>query len=366
MVVHVPNLMGSRLIRHSCRRLVGILAMLFLLLSGTMILEEVLASSVPGTKDLRTHNSKVEIGALQFSAMLTDAPEGLPVLPDLSQPRRVGIPGTASVRLALPVSWSGVFIPPGWHRVELESFTDKDPVLVFVPYGGGEGIKVPAVRGVLDRPARELRFSIAAITGEKNAPPEEAILQLDLRWGILQMTSEGRPVSSFLLEQGRWKLETHSFPIETRLSDRQYLGTFEDPRVSPQVKRCLFIKTSSGKRQLVLMDPSRDRRAAKRQESWDILQKQRRKLRRMTDQEESQERTQLVREIEKSEQMVVALDRVLENLERESLDSPAPLLGSVGPGKSGLSCGLEIGEEGAILEVVCKEGRFRYLISDSL
>ena len=315
------------------------------------------------------HVSEARIGSLKFQALLNEPPAGLPALPDLSYPRTVPIPGTASLDQVLPVLWNGVLIPPGLHRVEIESFSDREPQLRVIPYGGGSGIRIPAVRAVLDRPAASLRWTLASIVDGKIRDPEEALLQLDLRWGILQLTCEGTPLSPRLVEQGRWKLETHPFPAGTEVGDRQYLGIFEDPRLSPRRWRCLLEKTPKNQMRLVFVDPSRDRRAANHQRWLDRLRSLRRQLRQLEGESGKaieEQRGTLDKEISRAQTMVGALDEALRNLDDESRQKTLEPYGQVGPGRSGLEVDLKIGEQGAFLHVICKEGRFRFLVSDSL
>jgi len=63
---------------------------------------------------------------------------------------------------------------------------------------------------------------------------------------------------------------------------------------------------------------------------------------------------------------VTALDEALQNLDDESRQKSLKPYGSIGPGRSGLEVDLKISEEGAFLHVVCKEGRFRFLVSETL
>ena len=193
------------------------------------------------SQELRTRVSEARIGSLKFQAILNQAPSGMPALPDLSYPRQVPIPGTASIDQDLPVLWNGVLIPPGFHRVEIESFHDKEPQLVVIPYGGGTGIRIPAVRGILDRPSGSLRWAVSSINSEGSKNPEDSILQLDLRWGILQLTCEGTPLPTIAQKEGRWTLETHQFPPSSALGEQQFVGVFEDPRMSPRRWRCLLV-----------------------------------------------------------------------------------------------------------------------------
>ena len=313
--------------------------------------------------------SEARIGSLKFQALLNDAPEGLPALPDLSYPRTVAIPGTASLDQVLPVLWNGVLIPPGLHRVEIESFRDREPQLRVIPYGGGNGVRIPAVRSILDRPASSLRWTLSSIVDGKSKKPEDALLQLDLRWGILQLTCEGRPLSTEVIQQGRWKLETHPFPSGTEVGDRQFLGIFEDPRLSPRRWRCLLEKSSNKKLQLVFVDPSRDRRAASHQQWFDRLRGLRRQLKELDAESGNgveDQRKVLTKEISRAQTMVGALDEALRNLDDEARKRTLEPYGQVGPGRSGLEVDLKIGEQGAFLHVLCKEGRFRFLVSDSL
>ena len=313
--------------------------------------------------------SEARIGSLKFKAILGDSLNGLPALPDLSYPRTVRIPGTASIEQVLPVLWNGVLIPPGLHRVEIKSFSDREPQLVVIPYGGGAGIHIPATRGILDRPAGSIRWTISSVTTEGSKDLKDARLQLDLRWGILQLACEGIPLPAKVIKAGRWSLETHDFPASTGSSDRRYLGSFEDPRLSPNRWRCLLDRKADGSYQLVLLDPSRDRRAASHQEWWDRLRKSKSRLRQLQGESTSEaeaKRKQLQKEIDRAQKMVTALDEALQNLDDESRQKSLKPYGSIGPGRSGLEVDLKISEEGAFLHVVCKEGRFRFLVSETL
>ena len=313
--------------------------------------------------------SEARIGSLKFQALLNEAPQGMPALPDLSYPRTVAIPGTASIDQVLPVLWNGVLIPPGLHRVEIESFRDREPHLRVIPYGGGSALRIPAVRAILDRPATSLRWALSSIVPEESRDPEDALLQMDLRWGILQLTCEGRPLSSKEISQGRWTLETHRFPPGSEVADRQYLGIFEDPRLSPRRWRCLLEKSDDDRMQLVFVDPSRDRRAASHQQWFDRLRSLRRQLRQLegeTGKETEAKLASLNKEIARAQTMVGALDEALRQLDDDSRQRTLEPYGQIGPGRSGLEVDLKIGEQGAFLHVLCKEGRFRFLISDSL
>jgi len=312
-------------------------------------------------QDSQAQISEARIGNLKFKAIIGDAPDGLPALPDLSYPRTVRIPGTASIEQVLPVLWNGVLIPPGLHRVEIESFSDREPQLVVFPYGGGGGIRIPAVRGILDRPAGSIRWTISSVVSGDSKNPEVSRLQLDLRWGILQLACEGIPLPTKVIKAGRWSLETHDFPPGTAMEQRQYLGSFEDPRLTPSRWRCLLDKKKDGSIQLVLLDPSRDRRAASHQEWWDRVRKQKRLLRQLEGEsgdEVEARRAHLLKEIDRAEKMVIALDEALQNLDEESLKRSLTPYGTVSPGRSGLEVDLKITEQGALLHVLCKEGNF--------
>lgn len=352
-----------------CQRGKGTMPICRFLISQLLWVLMLLAPEQVSAQDLQSQVSEARLGSLKFRAILNLEPSGMPALPDLSYPRKVPIPGTASIEQDLPVLWNGVLIPPGYHRVEIESFRDREPQLVVLPFGGGKGIRIPAVRGILDRPSGALRWSVSSTVPEGSKNPADGILQLDLRWGILQLTCEGVPLSTVSQKEGRWTLETHPFPPSSTLGEQQFLGIFEDPRMAPRRWRCLLEKRGNGKVQLVLMDPARDRRVASHLKWLNRLRDLQRQLRFLEGDstEESQKmRDSLSKEVSRAQTMVSALDVALQNLDDASRQRSLNPYGQVGPGRSGLEVNLKIDEPGAFLHVLCKEGHYRFLVSDTL
>ena len=77
-------------------------------------------------------------------------------------------------------------------------------------------------------------------------------------------------------------------------------------------------------------------------------------------------RDSLSKEVSRAQTMVSALDVALQNLDDASRQRSLNPYGQVGPGRSGLEVNLKIDEPGAFLHVLCKEGHYRFLVSDTL
>ncbi len=303
--------------------------------------------------------SKARIGAIEFSVQLPDPPAVVPALPDLTRFGIVEIPGDCILTTALPTLWSGVLLAPGKHKLSLEIGANHQVRFLVRSLGGGPEIRIPVVRGILDRPGETMVATLAVV--------EDAAMQrlfLRLQWGILDLSCSGEPVTSVVKELDGWKLQTFQFPSLTSLPNHCVLGTIEDLEGDTPVVRAVLV-TGSGKQPVLrLEDPSRERTAAAHAELTRSIQRSQKRIRRIDGGGEQQqgEREDLQRRLDRALQQRVALENKLNDFdggEGTRLLTPA---GPTGPGQPGLQVTIESVPTGMMLKVSTSIGSYRFLL----
>ncbi|MEE2856560.1 MAG: hypothetical protein VX949_04115 [Planctomycetota bacterium] len=329
------------------------------LLAAVLVMPGVIAAAQQGQGIPAARISKARIGAIEFSVQLPDAPAVVPALPDLTRFGIVEIPGDCILTAPLPTLWSGVLLPPGKHQLSLEIGANHQVRFLVRSLGGGPALRIPLVRGVLDRPGEAMVATLAVV--EDAASPR---LYLRLQWGILDLSCNGAPVTSVVKELDGWKLQTFQFPSLTALPSHCVLGTIEDLAGDSPVARAVLV-TGSGKQPVLrLEDPSRERTAAAQAELTRSIQRSQKRIRRIDGGGEQQqgEREELQRRLDRAIQQRIALEQKLNDFdsgEGTRLLTPA---GPTGPGQPGLQVTIESAPSGMMLKVSTSIGSYRFLL----
>ena len=303
--------------------------------------------------------SKARIGAIEFSVQLPDPPAVVPALPDLTRIGIVEIPGGCILNSPLPTLWSGMLLPPGKHQLSLDIGANREVRFLVRSLGGGPELRMPVVRGILDRPEEAMVATLAVVEGT-----ELPGLFLRLQWGILDLSCRGVPVTAVVQELDHWKLQTFKFPSLTALPGHCVLGTIEDLEGDTPVVRAVLM-TGSGKQPVLrLEDPSRERTAAAKAELTRSIHRSQKRMRRIDGgaEQEPGEREELQRRLDRALQQRVALEQKLNHLDRGEgvrLLTPA---GPVGAGRPGLQVTIESEPSGMVLKVTTSGGSYRFLL----
>lgn len=306
--------------------------------------------------------SKARIGAIEFSIQLPDPPAVVPALPDLTRIGIVEIPGGCILNSPLPTLWSGMLLAPGKHQLSLDIGANREVRFLVRSLGGGPELRMPVVRGILDRPEEAMVATLAVVEGA-----ELPGLFLRLQWGILDLSCRGVPVTAVVQELDHWKLQTFKFPSLTSLPGHCVLGTIEDLEGDTPVVRAVLV-TASGKQPVLrLEDPSRERTAAAKAELTRSIQRSQKRMRRIDGgaEQEPGEREELQRRLDRALQQRVALEQKLNHLDRGEgvrLLTPA---GPVGAGRPGLQVTIESEPSGMVLKVTTSGGSYRFLLEDT-
>ncbi|MGE4619436.1 MAG: hypothetical protein AAEJ04_06455 [Planctomycetota bacterium] len=309
--------------------------------------------------DPSTQVSRTQIGGVKFSLKLPDAPRVVPALPDLSRNGVYEIPGGLLLEAPLPVLWAGTLVPPGKHSLSIEVSVGSVVHLLVQPFGGGPAVRVPLVRGILDRPAERIHATLSSVELD-----QESRLLLHLQWGPLILSCVGEKISLQRQELGDWVLDTYSFSDQFFLPAHCVIGSLENRVGDEPLQRLVFISGKSDAPQLRLEDPARERIAAARAELLGSLRRSQSRLRRIEGGADSEagELETLQKRIARAFQQRSALDAKLMQLdEGEGVKILFPT-GAKGVGSAGLQVRLASVEERTMLQVISSLGRYQFML----
>ncbi|MAW76985.1 MAG: hypothetical protein CMJ95_06275 [Planctomycetes bacterium] len=304
--------------------------------------------------------SRTSIGGVEFTLELPDAPLVVPALPDLSRSGVYELPGGLLLQAPLPVIWAGTLLPPGKHMLSIEVDHRSNQHLLAQPLSGGPVLRIPMVRGILDRPGERIRATLATVEGGNDSQ-----LFLQLQWGALVLSCDGEKISLERQEVGEWILDTYRFPSQFTVPVHCVIGAIENRKGDEPLRRLVYTSSEDGSPKLRLEDPARERTAAAREELLRSLKRSQKRLRRIEGGAASQqgEKVSLRKRIDRALQQRSALDDKLAQL--DAADGVKILLpsGAAGPGSAGLRVLIEKKPQGMILRVESARGSYQFSLA---
>ncbi len=340
----------------TCHRIVSRACLVLAILMGPA------SSRAQETSSLDAQLSRVRLGALVYSLQLPDSPAVVPALPDLTRNGVYELPGGLLLELPLPVIWSGTLLPPGKHSLAIEVSSRSVVQLLARPLGGGPSLRIPVVRGILDRPGERILATLSAVEGSEGSQ-----LVLRLQWGALLLACQGQRVAVERQQLGDWILDTYRFPAHFSPPVHCVIGVIESGTGDNHLRRLVFTTSADGLPRLRLEDPARERIAAALDELVRSLRRSQIRLRRIEGGADAQagEEDSLRRRIDLAMQQRIALDEKLAQLDAgEGVKVLLPS-GAPGAGSPGLRVRMETSGSGAKLFVESARGSFQFLLTDS-